>query len=341
MKARIAPPQSAEREVLAEVLPLDTPFCVCIDVSSACNIACKYCVQYETKINSASALKKQVMDYDLYVKIIDDCKSFNNRIKVLYLYGWGEPLINPKFVDMVRYAKAANVANSIATITNGLLLTPEMSNKIINSGLTNLNISIQSMTEQGYYDICGKKMNYAEFVGNIKYLYAHKSDNLSIYIKIADVGLQDKAEQQLFYDTYGDICDKIFVEHIITVRNDAEIYKEENCNSGKGVFGQKLRKTKVCPFLFYRLMICSDGIVVPCNADWYREFVLGDVAQTPLKKIWNSVKLHELWKTHLTQGLAAVPLCSKCGNVKYYATDNVDDHADIIFNRLKNKELKQ
>ena len=79
---------------------------------------------------------------DGYKKIIDDICKFEKPIKVLRLYKDGEPLLNPHFADMIRYAKEKKCAERIDTTTNASLLNPKISLEIIEAGLDRINISI-------------------------------------------------------------------------------------------------------------------------------------------------------------------------------------------------------
>jgi len=328
---------SRKRVQLQDVIPLRTPFFICVDPSSVCNITCNYCVQYDYKTSKKSNFHVSVMSLELAKKIIDDLKEFPEPVKVLNFHGFGEPLLNRDLPTIIKYAKDSGTALSIETITNGLLLTPELSDRLIKSGINRINISVQSMTKEGYYDICGKSINYEEYVNNIRYLHEHKNDKLIIYIKIADVGLKNEEEKQLFYDTFGDICDEIMVEKIINVRDDAAANRNIPKNNGKGVFGQDACERQVCPFLFYRLFICPDGICPLCSADWYRDFVVGDVTKQSVKEIWNGFTLREIQKTHLKQERYSLDLCAKCGNVKYYTIDNIDTYAAELLKKLENR----
>ena len=327
---------SRKRVPLQDVIPLKTPFFICVDPSSVCNVTCNYCVQFDHKANKQANFHTSIMSLELGKKIIDDLKEFPEPVRVLNWYGWGEPLLNRNLPEMIQYARDSNVALSVETITNGILLTPELSDRLIDSGLNRINISVSSMRADGYFKICGKRIDIEEYVSNVRYLYEHKKSDLIIYIKIADVGLESPDEEQLFYDTFGDICDEIMVEKIINVRDDAVANENIPQNNGKGVFGQEACDRKVCPYLFYRLFICPDGVCALCNADWYRDFVVGDVTKQSIKEIWNGTILHEIQKTHLRQERHNLNLCAKCGNIKYYPIDDIDDYAEELLNKLEN-----
>ncbi len=335
MKAKITRP-IRQREILHEVVPLNQPFFICLDVSSVCNIVCKYCVQYDLKVHPDERFCKQIMPLDLARKAIDDLQGFEGMIKVLTLYGWGEPLLNPHFAEIVEYARKSGKVRSVETISNGILLSHEMSDRLISAGLQRINISVEAMSSEGYYDICGRRIDFQEYVDNIRYLYEHKTDDLTMYIKIGDIALKDKAEEQYFYDTFGDICDEILVEHIINVRDDMLANENIGTDHSCGVFGQELQGNKVCPYLFFRLFICPDGECALCNADFYREQSVGNINTNSLKEIWKGDRLRDIQLKHLRGERNEIDLCSKCGNIKYYPApaDNLDPYASEIIKRL-------
>jgi MoaA/NifB/PqqE/SkfB family radical SAM enzyme len=339
MKAKITTPtlSNMKREILQNVIPLSVPFWICIDPSSACNIRCKYCVQFDKSLGADNGkFKVQTMPLELAYKIIDDLKEFEKPVKVLNWHGWGEPLLNKNLPEMIKYSNQQNVTLSNQTITNGILLTREMSDRLIESGLSRINISVQSTNADGYFDISGKRIDFEEFVRNIRYLYEHKGDNLTVYIKIGDMALKDEDARQQFYNIFGDICDEIYVEKIINVRMDSAANVNIPKNTENiGVIGQEAIERSVCPYLFYRLIICPDGVCALCNADWYRDFVVGNAAKQSVKEIWNSEILHNLQKKHLQDERQSISLCSKCGNIKYYAVDNIDPYASALLKKYE------
>ena len=124
MSATIGNIINENRNDLSKVLPLETPYAVAIDPCNACNFHCNFCAAQSDE--SHSILKRCIMDFTLYKKIIDDLCNMSERLKILRLNGNGEPLLNSNFCEMVKYAKNKNVANYIETITNGSKLTHKL-----------------------------------------------------------------------------------------------------------------------------------------------------------------------------------------------------------------------
>src|SRR5688500_17730381 len=66
----------------------------------------------------------------------------------LIFYSQGEPYINPKFLDMVKYAHKRGIYT--ITSTNGHFLNSENARKTVESGLDRILISIDGSTQEVY-----------------------------------------------------------------------------------------------------------------------------------------------------------------------------------------------
>ena len=233
MKAKIQPRIELEnRTKLEEVIPMATPFVVFLDPSDICNFKCKFCPTGKRTLIKKIKRDSRIMDFDLYKKIIDDLCDFENPIKVLRLYKDGEPLLNPRFADMIRYAKDKGCALQIDTTTNGSILSPEKNLELINSGLDRINISINGLTDQSYMDFTGYKMDFNKLVENIGHFYAHKK-NCLMCIKIVGDGLSQE-EQDRFFNIFGDITDRIFIEHVAPCWPEFEL-NDIDINMDRGI----------------------------------------------------------------------------------------------------------
>ena len=73
-----------------------------IEASSACNMKCPMCFHHKIPKDQVGS-----MDFDLYKKIVDECAA--HKIFSIRLSWRGEPLLNPKLPEMVRYAKQKGI----------------------------------------------------------------------------------------------------------------------------------------------------------------------------------------------------------------------------------------
>ena len=334
MPARYQNIVNTDRVRLEEVIPLRMPYSIFIDPSEVCNFRCSFCAMQDK--NEKLPYKRRIMDFDLYRKTIDDLKKFPGQLKMLRLALHGEPLMNPRFPDMVRYAKEANVAQHIETVTNGSLLNPELNRRIIDAGIDRVRISVESVTEEGYARISGVKLDMDKFLNNIRDLH-ERSGRCEIYCKIVDIAVPTDAEKKRFSELFGDVCDKYFIDSVIPHWSDYDRLneiKEFNAGTQRGLHGQSVRDVRICPIVFYTLAVHADGQVGVCCSDWRRELIFGDLSRDSLPDIWNSEKLFRFWLTQAAGKRDSIKVCARCMNPVYDCSDYLDPYSETICGRL-------
>ena len=212
MKARLEPRINlVGRTPLETVIPLATPFIVFVDPASSCNFKCTFCPTGHRDMIAETGRFQGVMKFEVFQKVIDDFGEFQKPIKVLRMYKDGEPFLNKRISDMVAYAKKSGHVDYIDTTTNGTFLSPERVGPVLEAGIDKINISVEGMTEETYLRFTGFKFDFKKFVDNIKWIYANRG-NCEIVVKIP-AELITEAQRQEFFDTFGDHCDRIFVEN--------------------------------------------------------------------------------------------------------------------------------
>ena len=316
------------RNKLEEVIPLEMPYVLFIEPTNLCNMRCKFC-----PTGDESLRKKRPngsMTWETYCKIIKDIREFGNKLKRINFYKDGESLLNPKFCDMVRLAKAAEVSESLWLKTNGLLLNPELNQKLIDSGLDMIGISISHISAEGYKKISDVNIDYHRLKSNIKDLF-NRRNNCKLYIKIADTGLS-QADKDQFYNEFGDIADFIAVEglHGWSMSD----VKDFTLGTGSKTFdGLPFTPKIVCPWVFYELAINWDGSVSICNEDWVHGTVVGHVLEESLKDIWQGKRLYEMQKMMLEGRRSENKVCANCFYLSC-APDNIDDYRNQLLKKI-------
>lgn len=213
MKAKYKSRVRTEAHIkLSDVIPLETPFVMIVDPANTCNFLCRYCPSGNRELIAKTGRKQVVLKFSLFQKIIDDLSEFPEPIKTLRLYKEGEPLLNNKFAEMVKYAKSSNKVMRVDTTTNAALLTQRLSDKIINSGLDRINISVVGVNEEQFMFYAKKKVDFAKYVENVRYLYENRG-SCQIYVKAIKECLSAD-EQKKFFDTFSGISDLIFLEYL-------------------------------------------------------------------------------------------------------------------------------
>lgn len=325
---------SRERVNLGEVIPLEVPFSIQIDICSACNLKCNFCFHSDLEAIKHAGVSFGFMSYELFCDIIKDMKNSwkGKKVKKLRLFKIGEPLLNPHVCQMVRYAKEADVAECIELTTNGTLLTHELSQGLIDAGLDILNISVNGINETQYSDVCQYNIDFIKFREQIEYFYRNKQ-NCKVFIKYSDIGYSE-AEKRQFYSLFDSVCNEIFVETIsATLWQDTNV-EQKIINAHKGTYGQELEIKQVCPFLFTTMVINEKGIVHLCCVDWKSEYVLGDLKKESIADVWDGLKLRTYQSIHLRFNKNDIAICRRCESLSANTIDNIDEYAEDILKRI-------
>lgn len=335
MKAQIKPRIDLYDSIqLKDAIPLRTPYVVYIDPCDTCNFQCKFCPTGDRSLMKAITGRFHgPMDFEMYKQIILSIGEFDDQVKVIRLYKDGEPLLHPRFADMVRYAKQSGCCERVDTTTNASLLTPELSLKIIDAGLDRLNISVEGMTAAQYMDFSSYKLDYEAFVENIAFFYAHKKQ-CEMNIKINGAILSEQQIQE-FYDTFGNMTDGIFIEQPIDYWPTFQQDKVE-INENIGILGTEARNVDTCPYIFYEMAINSDGSYSLCRFDWKRCLLYGNetgIYKSP-KKIWDSNKLFQMQYKFLQGKRISHPFCASCGELKQGMPEDLDAYAGFLLDKL-------
>ncbi len=333
MTSKIKPLCGSNRTQLSKIIPLETPFSVYLYPTNSCNFRCNYCAHSmnSKELTRRYNFKKETMTLETYKKTIEQLLDFPQNIKTLSLTGVGEPLLHKNIVEMVKIAKDTKKFRSVEFISNGSLLTPKLSDRLIDAGLDTLRISLQGLSSTKYSDICGAKINFDEFMENIRYFYNTKK-HTKLFVKILDIAL-DKGEEQKFYSLFEDCSDRMFIEQVQPTYVGVELTDGIKTNTDR--YGKQVNSRIVCPLPFFMLGVFPNGDVQPCD-NLYRPVILGNIHQKSIVDMWNSNELKEFWKLQLKGDRLNHDKCSLCcaPDDVSQPEDLLDDDAKILLEKI-------
>ncbi|MCF7810767.1 radical SAM protein [bacterium] len=108
-----------------------------VEVTSFCNAHCTYCPH--------TICKSKWQNRHMPLETFELLKPVFKHAQLIFLQGWGEPLLNPDFIRMIRLAKSTGC--EVGVTTNGLLLDEETTVKLIESGIDIIALSLAGTTE--------------------------------------------------------------------------------------------------------------------------------------------------------------------------------------------------
>ena len=271
------------------------PFCVRVENTNICNAKCVMCPR------DLMTRKQGVMSMDISHTIIDQCVDIG--VDYINLHNYGEPLIDPNFVDKVKYAKNKGIKR-VSTNTNASLLTKEISRNLILSGLDELFVSIDAIKKETYEKV-RMNLDYDVLMSNLlNFLEIKKELNgktgLVVNFVQSDINENEVREFIEFWKGKADNAS-------ISYAHDWVGSKKDSTNVKKG------RLDYPCRLLFSDLTIAWNGDYILCCADYNSQVVLGNIENISIPDLWRNNKiLNKYRELHLNGQSHTLDICHEC-----------------------------
>lgn len=277
-----------------------------LGIVNRCAAQCFYCPR--KLIHDWS---KGYMDFDLYREIIDWAKD--NKVEAIGFGLWGEPLLHPKFLEMVDYTHRAGIKMRLST--NAIVLTDNLAENIVKYPFESIEISMDGFNKKEY--LKGKRVDKFEITKkNILYL-----------LKLA----KEKKSPTSFNIHFVDAGNVSFLNKIRYVRfwkkqleglkyNTTFYYEPHNwagaCPGLRGKMGlgsrllSKWELKKPCLYL-RGLAINWDGTAFVCANNPFKEAALGNVKEESLDRLYAKEKRDKYLKEN-EKGTFKIQGCDVC-----------------------------
>ncbi|MCZ2336820.1 MAG: SPASM domain-containing protein, partial [Chitinophagales bacterium] len=288
------------------------PMTISFEPTTACNLRCPECPSGLRQFTRNTGNLKE----DFFRKVIDE---LHKKLLYLIFYFQGEPYINPKFLDMVKYATDKGIYT--ITSTNGHFLDDDRARKTIESGLDRLIISVDGTTQEVYqsYRREGNLENVLQGARNVvKWKKKLNSKTPHIIFQFLVV----KPNEHQIPDIYR-LAKEIGVDEVKL--KTAQIYDYENGNEliptidkysryrkGKdGKFKIKNQLLNHCWKLWHASVITWDGTVLPCCFDKDAKHRLGKLQNMSFAQVWNGHG-YDAFRKSLLKGRDQIDICKNC-----------------------------
>jgi spiro-SPASM protein len=300
-----------------------------VEITNECNLRCIFCPRRIMK------REKGYMTLDLFKKIIDELQGASVSISFTL---YGEPLLHPLFLEMVRYAKDRR--HSVYLYTNGTLLDEAKSRELIQIGLDGIIVSLDAARRDTYARI-KESQGFEDVVKNIEGFLRVKREVRSINPR---VGLQilkikeTNAEIKEFMDRWNwmgrvkkmidykkrveqgsakankELWETFYLKAELPVEHVIVGHFNRYCDqiADRGVSDFTPRKRFLCRQLLEGVSVLWNGDVTLCRQDFDGKMVVGNLNDTPLKEILNNSYRIETIKAQSREDYTKGGLCSTC-----------------------------
>ncbi|MDX1984669.1 MAG: glycosyltransferase [Bryobacteraceae bacterium] len=277
---------------------LEFPAEIQIETNTACNATCIMCPYPEV----SKELPAGRMDLDLYQKILAECAADRTLWRIEPFLN-NEPFTDTRMVDWIAMAKKM-VPHAMVTVTsNGSLLLPKVTDRLIHSGLDGIWFSFNGSTRETYEHIMGLSFDLVK--KNIDYLLDVKPASLRVFTNMIETTPMkgEIAENIRYWQSRGvQSGSSPLVNRAGNVKNFDDLnYKPLSA-----------KPVRVCELLYHKMYVGWNGDVLLCCMDWRRKVVLGNLRQQTIREVWNGEKYRRFRRLQEQQRVSELELCNAC-----------------------------
>lgn len=298
--------------LLGRPIQWGVPMTISFEPTTACNLRCPECPSGLRSFTRETGNLRE----DFFRATIDDLAT---ELIYLIFYFQGEPYINPRFLDMVRYASGKGLYT--ITSTNGHFLNDENAKKTIESGLDRLIISVDGTTQETYQNY-RREGNLDTVLQGAKNIVKWKKAMNSATPHVIFQFLVVKPNEHQIPDIYR-LAREIGIDEVKL--KTAQVYDYEHGNdlipdndrysryrkNHNGTYSIKNELLNHCWKLWHACVITWDGLVVPCCFDKDALHRLGDLRATSFKDIWSG-EAYRQFRTRILAGRDKIDICTNC-----------------------------
>ena len=291
-----------------------------IEPFSGCNYKCPLC---PAGLNVLKRDKKEMTFHEFKQYL----GNFVYTLEYITLFHFGEPLLNKELPKMVRYCTKYYIGTQIST--NGMLLTEEKAEKLFKAGLDRLIFSIDTYDGDIYprYRVNG---DFSKVVENIKMAVKVKNRLNANTVIVAQYMLMNENEDIEKMKEHGKRLgvDEVLIKTIgigTSVKDHKKAYSFLPSNEKYSRYRANTVESKFneyrCDYIRKRMVLCSDGTVLPCCRDQESEYLLGQCSdKVSLKDIWNNKASIDFRKA-TNENISDLSMCGRCPELLKYKLD--------------------
>ncbi|GIH11882.1 radical SAM protein [Rugosimonospora africana] len=285
-----------------------------VELTNRCPYTCEMCPRTHFMTRQTGDL-----DLALFRRLIDEVAPHQSY---LGLHHFGESLLHRGLPEAVRIGREAGVRAGISC--NPPSLRPALAQELLDAGLANMVLSLDSTDPDTYRSIRGRAARFDVADRNLRELIRRRDAGgyeLAVTAQMIRMDANDsEAERFLAY------CKEIGVDRAIVVRLGRWDFEPDYIDRIGTVDAPGY--TAPCSLPWSSVAVLWDGRVVPCAHDYDGLVVLGDLRERTLAEIWRDAAV-----AGFRAGNRTSELCTRCSFSAWYREAQREREGFVEFHR--------
>jgi radical SAM protein with 4Fe4S-binding SPASM domain len=280
--------------VRGDVVLRSRPYVYTVDIGNVCNLRCPLC---PTGTHDQDR-PQSFMSFADFEQVLERIAPWAIE---LVLHNWGEPFLNPNFLDIVRAAKRARIGTATSSNLNLVHKDVSFLREVVDSGLDHLVVSIDGTTQEIYAqyrrggdlehvlrnlkEMCAYKKSSGATTPSIEWQFLvmkHNEHQIEDARRLAaEIGVDSVriTGAGLPFDQLGDLE---LGEKWLTSMPEYKSYDPDRIRERGYVHDEK------CFYLYRAMTVNPRGEVAPCCAIHQKRWDFGNLLDDGLEAVWNN-----------------------------------------------------
>lgn len=291
---------------LEDLLAEPYPRMLMVQTTSRCNSRCMFCPHAGLR----DQLPQGEMAQPLFESILREAGRHAGHVACVNLFLMNEPLMDPRLVERVHFAGRQVPGAQISLWTNGVALSARTTERLLDSPLTSLGVSLHAHRAETYRRITGRR-DFARVLRNLVNFVERRNvrrPDLAVVLRYVGAGMlqaEGEAEELIAFWRDGNVAldiDDGYLSRAGNLEAPAAVAEPRRWMAGC----QALGGPKQAHILY-------TGQLVLCCMDYRRQTDLGDLTRDSLSALWSGPRRRAaLEQLYGVRPAATDFLCARC-----------------------------
>jgi radical SAM protein with 4Fe4S-binding SPASM domain len=285
-----------DRKLLRLDRPLGFPIEMTCDATAHCNLRCPLCPTGQGR----QERERGHAEVEPFARLMDEVGDY---LYSLSFSNWGEPILNPRFPDLVRIAKRHGIRTLVSVNFNAV--TDARIDEIIQSGLDEMTVSLDGATQEAYarYRVGG---DIARVLANVGKLLRRRRELSRTNPRVSwnfivnrhnegEVELARRMAREHEFDAFNvlplraDMGREIFLSYPQRVENARDWLPSDAALTRYDVGARTLKApVRTCTAPWTMAVVSWDGSVAPCCSVYDKKLDFGDAHADGFAAVWRN-----------------------------------------------------
>lgn len=287
-------------------LAADFPSQILMDITEVCNLACTHCPHPEFAKSEHYAGRH--LDPAINEKMIEEVRQHGQGSTQYIRYASnGEPLVHPNGYDMIQ--SAVDYSGVYVTLTtNGKIMNEKRTQRLLESGVHLIDISIDAFKPETYAKIRVKGNLDVTRENVLRLLRWVRESKAKTKVVVSFVEQSQNNQEIVDFESYWKDQGVDFV--VIRRLHSCSGAVQELADMRRNELSEAKRRP--CLYPWERIVINARGDLAFCPSDWVHGSYIANYRSTTIHSEWQGNFYKKLREAHLTNEYSKHAFCGNC-----------------------------